>query len=131
MGNPNRLLKLAVMVLCGVAFLAPGDISWGDGEFYVVGGGSPWKRNGDNIYFTGGNVGIGKNNPAYPLDIRDFGSTPTHQYTLSVESDSPWTIFGNNWNNSANSIGVYGGTHSQESGACGVWGCVSSAPSNA
>jgi hypothetical protein len=93
---------------------------------------SPWKQDGANIYYNGGgNVGIGTDKPAFPLHIRDIGSTLAHQYTLSVESDSPWTILGNNWADSANSIGVYGGTHSFDSGAAGVWGCVSSAPSKA
>jgi hypothetical protein len=92
---------------------------------------SPWKINGSSIYYLGGNVGLGNNNPSYTLDIRDFGTSPAHQYTLSVESDSSWTIFGNNWNNSASSLGVYGGTHSQAAGAAGVWGCVSTAPSSA
>jgi hypothetical protein len=94
-------------------------------------GDSPWKYNGTSIYYLDGNMGLGTNNPGYPLEIRDFGSSQAHQYTLSVESDSPWTIFGNNWNNSASSLGVYGGTHSQAAGAAGVWGCVSTAPSSA
>jgi hypothetical protein len=127
----NWFLKLAAMLLLVAAVLLPGDRSRADDGFYVVGVGNPWKRKGTNIYYDKGNVGIGRNDPGYPLDIRDFGSTPTHQYTVSVESDSSWTIFGNNWNSSANSVGVYGGTHSFESGACGVWGCVSSAPSKA
>ncbi len=59
MRTRHCLFKLAVVVLCGAALLAPGDISWGDGEFYVVGGGSPWKRNGTNIYYNAGAVSIG------------------------------------------------------------------------
>ena len=98
---------------------------------YAANAPASWNKNGTSLYYLGGNVGLGKNNPSYPLDIRDFGVSPAYRFTLSVESDSEWTIFGNNYNESANSIGVYGGTHSQEAGAAGVWGCVSTAPSSA
>jgi hypothetical protein len=72
-----------------------------DGQLYTVDGipDTNWSRNGSNIWFSDGNVGIGTTTPSYPLDvagrIRCFGvdvipgpgpatSTSQGQYT------SPW-----------------------------------------
>ena len=69
------LFMLAVVALCGAVVLVPGDISWGDDGFYVIGGGSPWRRNGANIYYTAGNVGIGQASPLSPLDVQGTDSS--------------------------------------------------------
>jgi len=42
-------------------------------------GSSPWITNNDNIYFNSGNVGIGRDNPEYQLDING-SSRSTGQY---------------------------------------------------
>ncbi|HQL55608.1 MAG TPA: hypothetical protein PLQ87_12940, partial [Phycisphaerae bacterium] len=41
----------------------------GVGSWQPVAGESLWQQNGSNIYFTGGNVGIGSTTPAAPLDV--------------------------------------------------------------
>lgn len=78
-----------------------------DGQLYTVNGIPDvyWSRNGSNIWFSDGNVGIGTTTPVYPLDvagrIRCFGvdvipgpgptsSTSQGQYT------SPWQYQGSN-----------------------------------
>ena len=45
-----------------------GDFDW---TLVVEGAGpaSPWIQNGNNIYFAGGDVGIGITDPQYPLDV--------------------------------------------------------------
>ena len=42
------------------------------GDKPLPGGGtaSPWGNSGGNIYYTAGSVGIGVNNPSYPLHVR-------------------------------------------------------------
>jgi len=78
-----------------------------NGQLYTVDGIPDvyWSQNGSNIWFAGGNVGIGVTNPVYPLDvagrIRCFGvdviqgpgptaSTGQGQYV------SPWVYEGSN-----------------------------------
>jgi hypothetical protein len=43
-----------------------GAMSW---STVTSSGLSPWSTSGSNIYKSGGNVGIGTTNPAYPLDV--------------------------------------------------------------
>lgn len=43
----------------------------GDEPLPAGGGGALWDRNGSDIYYTGGNVGIGISNPAYLLHIKE------------------------------------------------------------
>jgi len=39
-----------------------------------------WQKKGNNIYYTNGFVGIGNNNPAYPLDVTGDINTATGSY---------------------------------------------------
>jgi hypothetical protein len=84
MRNTKRLVKLAAMLLGGVVVLAAGDRSWSADNFYVVGGGNPWKR---NIYYNKGNVGIGTDKPEYPLDILTTYIQQNY-YGLKVQNDA-------------------------------------------
>lgn len=56
-----------------------------NGNFIIGadGGGSLWLENGSNIYYNGGNVGIGTNNPSAPLEIKTAAGRP-----LLIESTS-------------------------------------------
>ncbi len=73
--------------------------SWNDVNYVSGGGGSastPWHSSGSNIYYTGGNVGIGTNNPQYVLDVN--GSMRVQKYSggsgLVLEAmDSAWKPF--------------------------------------
>ncbi len=121
MRNAKRLLKLAMVLLCGAAFLAPGDISWSQGEFYVVGAGSPWQRNGTNLYYNGGNVGIGTNSPIFPLHIVNPSGLGAYVFTggaggwgLNGENTSPGGtgVIGKNSASTGAGYGVYGITNS-------------------
>ena len=114
------LVKLAVVLMCAGALLGPGDSSWGDDGFYVIGGGSPWRRNGANIYYTAGNVGIGTDSPAYPFHIVSNLAYPMNATSsavgatvisaISTNNSGPgWGVFGQSSStNSLNAYGVYG-----------------------
>lgn len=88
-----------------------------DGQLYTINGIPDvyWSRNGSNIWFSDGNVGIGTTTPSYPLDvagrIRCFGvdvipgpgpSTinPQGSYT------SPWQYQGSNIYYNLGGVGV-------------------------
>jgi hypothetical protein len=121
MKTKYRLMKLAVVLLCGAALLAPGEISWGDGEFYVVGGGSPWKRNGVNIYYKAGSVGIGTDSPGgSPLSVYGTGNFAIY----STNSASGGTaVEGLHTASSGDGHGVHGESISTDNAnACGVYG---------
>lgn len=58
---------------------------------------SPWNLNGNNIFYSSGNVGIGTNTPNYELDIVGTlnATTILLNGTPLENSPSPWTIVGN------------------------------------
>jgi hypothetical protein len=84
-----------------------------------------WQKNGSNIYYNDGNVGIGVLSPSYPLDvagrIRCFGvdvipgpgpgiSTPQGQYV------SPWQYAGSNIYYNLGGVGIGTGVSSVQNG---------------
>jgi hypothetical protein len=52
-------------------FCINGDCKTAWSQLGGGGGSSPWTPSGSNVYFTGGNVGIGTTSPAGPIDVRD------------------------------------------------------------
>jgi hypothetical protein len=109
------LLKLAIVLLCGAMFLGS---AFGDDGFYVIGVGSPWKRNGNNIYYTAGNVGIGMDAPAFPLTVR--GNASVEIYGLNTANSGPVVgVSGTTQSPSASSYGVYGGASGDATGVRG------------
>ncbi len=125
------LIKLALVLICAAVLLEPGDSSWGDDGFYVIGVGSPWKRNGTNIYYTAGNVGIGTDNPIYRFHIVTDSSFPMYATStasgvsvisaISTAASGPgWGVFGRSHStDSQNAYGVYGLASGQGSGVKG------------
>ncbi len=131
MSYSKWLVKMAVVLICGAALLVPDVISWGDDDFYVVGGGSPWRRNGTSIYYTAGNVGIGTDNPGHSLHIDSNTSEPMYATSagtgatvisgISYAASGPgWGVFGRSYSaDSASAYGVYGSATGLGSGVRG------------
>ncbi|WP_349351040.1 MULTISPECIES: hypothetical protein [unclassified Flagellimonas] len=69
---------------------------------------SPWNLNGNNVFYTGGNVGIGTNSPNFELDVAGTlnATNILINGTPLENSSSPWTLSGNNISYSAGNIGV-------------------------
>lgn len=131
MKNLNRhVLNTAVLALVSIAGQA----------------GAQWTTVGSNIYYAGGNVGIGTANPVFPIDARGSGprvisalNTATTGYTYGVtgvaNSNAGAGVFGYAGAASGVGYGVYGlsgsdkgngvvGYASANSGriTTGVWG---------
>jgi hypothetical protein len=124
-------MGLAVVMMCGGAFLLPSDRSWSSDDFYVIGGGSPWMRNGPNIYYTAGNVGIGTSSPVSPLTVNSslpcpvYASSSAENATVfqgisTASSGAGWGVYGQSLStNAANAYGVIGIATGQGSGVYG------------
>jgi hypothetical protein len=111
----RTIVKLAVMLLCGAMFLGS---AFGDDGFYVVGVGSPWKRNNNNIYYTVGNVGIGMDAPAFPLTVN--GNASIAIYALNTVNSGPVVgVHASTLSTSAGAYGVYGGASGDATGVRG------------
>lgn len=108
-------------IVAAAAVLLSGDRIYGDGEFYVVGGGSPWKRNASSTYFMG-NVGIGTNSPNYPLEI----ISPGPGVRVVAAGGSIYAITGYSTASVGSGIGVYGQTDSHDGSSYGVQGIANS-----
>lgn len=124
----KKIGLLSIVVVAAV--LLSGDSLWGEGEFYVIGGGSPWKRDGNNIYYTAGKVGIGLNSPSFPLHIRSSGDDGVFSENWGNgagvrgvnTSGTPWSYGVYGGNNSASGIGVSGVNSATTGTGSGVYG---------
>jgi hypothetical protein len=128
------LVKLAVVVLCGAAVLAPGDISSGADDFYVIPV-SQWKRNGANLYYQDGNVGIGTDITDSKLNIVDdtqmgglYVSSNAGDgctiYSVTTADYASAAVSGRAWSPTGSTVGVDGYSNSSDAVACGVIGSI-------
>jgi hypothetical protein len=121
MRNAKRIAKLAALLLCSVVLWGPVEPLCGADDFYVIGGGSLWKRNGNNIYYTAGNVGIGVESPIYPLTIGGSAAYPVYA-SSSIAGGT--VIQGISTATSGPGWGLYGQTNSSDASAYGVFGAA-------
>jgi len=82
-------------------------------------GDSHWLLNGTATYYTAGNVGIGTNNPAYPLQVVSNGTK-----SLSAENGALTGFTFGVWGQSASTsgLGVLGWASASTGTTNGVWG---------
>ncbi|WP_318308958.1 hypothetical protein [Flagellimonas crocea] len=69
---------------------------------------SPWNLNGNSVFYSGGNVGIGTNNPAYTLDVSGTINATGILINGSPLEGSPsfWVASGDNISYTAGDVGV-------------------------
>jgi hypothetical protein len=123
MRNMNWLFKLGLVVLCAALLLGPAERLCGADDFYVIGGGSPWKRNGSKIYYMDGYVGIGTDNPSYPFHISSNAAFPM---VVTSTASGVTVISGFSNAPSGTGKGVMGITYSVDGGSFGVYGKAAS-----
>jgi hypothetical protein len=100
MGDSSVAKNLIVGQKVGIANTSPvysldivGDINF-TGNFYQnnapYSGSSVWQNSGNNLYYTGGNLGVNTTNPTSMLDVR--GSVSATSYTGSTLQVSSATV---------------------------------------
>jgi trimeric autotransporter adhesin len=87
-------------------------------EPLVSGSGSRWEANGDDIFRNTGNVGIGTNNPDYPLHLETAGEFTIFGTNLNASGTS-YTVVG--INHSTSGRGVYGYSNASTGNTVGVY----------
>jgi len=71
----------------GSEFLS-GDGNWENGDSAF----SPWIKNGGNIYYPSGNVGIGLSNPTYPLTVQGTALINGNLFATNIAASQTITI---------------------------------------
>ena len=80
----------------------------GSGNLYATSGSSAWTLNGTNLYYTGGNVGIGITNPSYPLTTLSTTTTSQIRILQDTTNNANYLSFGSGPNNTS-TINAYVG----------------------
>ena len=94
-----------VTVNSGDMTVSAGNLSVSSGNLVVSGtisdgngvlGSTPWTTSGSNLYYTGGNIGVGTSSPSSTLDVAgNINFTGTlYQNGLAFTGDSQWTLDG-------------------------------------
>jgi hypothetical protein len=106
MPRSTRISALALLALAPAALAQPA-----------------WQASGNNLFFTGGNIGIGVNNPTYPLVVT--GNTQRSIWGLNTAATG--LAYGGLFqSNSTEGRGLYGFASSATGANYGVQGLTSS-----
>ena len=70
----------------------PSDIMSGAGTWVASSSFSQWLTNGNNIYYTNGNVGIGLSNPTYPLTVQGSALINGDLFATNVAASQSLTV---------------------------------------
>jgi hypothetical protein len=115
MQKKNLWILVVTVLLIGGAVRAQ--------DFYVVGaGGNPWMKNGTNIYYNNGNVGIGTTSPGSPLTVQ---SNSNSAITASSIAGGATVISATIANTTGSGIALSGYTASTDPSSTGVYGFTS------
>ena len=89
-----------------------------NGAWAEATGDSPWERNGDDIYYNDGNVGIGTDTPAETLTVS--GPILSTKAIYGINQDEAYMIAaGQNYNGSTTDWGAYGYQHKLKTNSTG------------